>query len=142
MPPPSIRPLENAQKSILERFCAFSAICPENGFHNRRILRFWRRGGIWMPASERIAKAVVIRQGIGLVKIKRPSTQDLARMCAEGLTQAQIGRIFGVSHATIRTWIARDRDAFEKYFMTYHSKQLDKETERRAREIAKREAEL
>lgn len=95
-----------------------------------------------MPASERIAKAVVIRQGIGLVKIKRPSTQDLARMCAEGLTQAQIGRIFGVSHATIRTWIARDRDAFEKYFMTYHSKQLDKETERRAREIAKREAEL
>ena len=71
--------------------------------------------------------------GVRLLKIKRPSTRDLARMCAEGLTQAQIGRIYGVSHATVRTWIARNRVAFDQYFMAYHSKRMDKETERRER---------
>ena len=72
----------------------------------------------------------------------RPTTRELAKMRAEGMTQAKIGEKYGVSHTAVYHWIQADRKHFDTIFSIYKRKLARTAEARRAREIRKIEAEL
>jgi len=72
----------------------------------------------------------------------RPTTKELARMRADGMTQTQIGAKYGVSHTAVFKWIASDRDHFDKLLAAYKRKLEQKAEARKERELAELEAEL
>ena len=72
----------------------------------------------------------------------KPSTRELARMRAQGMTQAQIGAKYGVSHTAIWQWIEKDRAHFNQLICIFTRKLERQAEERKARAIAELEAEI
>jgi len=72
----------------------------------------------------------------------RPTTKELARMRADGMTQTRIGAKYGVSHTAVFKWIENDRDHFDKLFEIYKRQLQQAADKRKAREIAELEAEI
>lgn len=72
----------------------------------------------------------------------RPTTKDLARMRASGMTQTQIGEKYGVTQTAVWQWIAADRPHFDN-LLTIYTRKLEQQAKvRKERELAEVEAEL
>ena len=72
----------------------------------------------------------------------RPTTKELARLRADGMTQTAIGKKYGVTQAAVFKWIDADRAHFDKLLAVYKRKLEKKAEARKERELAELEAEI
>ena len=69
----------------------------------------------------------------------RPTLKELARMSAEGMTQADIAESCGVTRNTVHRWIRAERDHFKNLRAIYKRAFLRRRQEQEAKDL---EAEL